>query len=359
MLGGTSKAEDVRRLKASSDILIATPGRLLDHMETTPGFASRLAGVRVLVLDEADTMLDHGFLNDIFKVVAALPRDRINLLYTATTPPFVTKVAQQIMRPGFLYVDVTSPKDQNAPSHPQIKQEYAVVATEDLFPTLHAVIQQKRAANPSHRIIVFFPTTSLVHFAAALFRSAGGMQDVLEVHSDLNQSQRTRATEEFRNTAGRVLFASDVLGRGIDFPEVTTVLQVGLTDVTTYEHRIGRTGRAGKTGEALYLVCHPEAPFLQELQATHRALAASPDPIFQPNPKVPLPRFPPIADPRLNKLADDAFRGTLGFLASRAAGMRWTADNVFALDRALLRGAGVTHEQSVSDKLLAKLRLKN
>ena len=319
LVGGTSKPNDVRLLtRGPADVLIATPGRLLDHLQTTPGVAARLAaGVRVLVLDEADTMLDSGFLNDILKVTAALPRERLNLLFTATVPPFVADVARKVMRPGYLVVDVTAPGDANAASHPQIKQEYAVVRPEEVFPALHAVVRAKRAANNAHRIIVFFPTTSLVHFAAALFRGVGRMPDVLEVHSDLSQAQRTRAADEFRNNAGRVLFASDVLGRGVDFPEVTTVVQVGLTDVTTYEHRIGRTGRAGRSGEALYILSQPEAPFLQELQATHRALAAAPD-----GPRAPFPPFPPIADPKLAALADAAFRGTLGFLASRAAGMR-------------------------------------
>ena len=343
VIGGTNKSAEERALASQPcDVLVATPGRLVDHMEVA-AFAARLAAVQVLVLDEADRMLDAGFRMSLERIAAVLPPTRQNLFFTATVPDAVKEVARRVMRAGYVSIDVTDGED--APINPQIAQSYVVAPADQVFPALRALLAAKVAERPDHRIIVFFPTTKLVEFASALFRALG--MSILEVHGRLSQPQRTRYTDDFRANAGRVLFASDVAARGVDFPDVTLVLQVGLTDATTYEHRTGRTGRAGKSGEAVILLAHEESPLLRELRPMPASTAFVP----------PFAPLAPIADAKLAREAEAAFVGQLGFLAAQLGRMRWTKEALVELDRALFRGAGMAGQPTVAPKLLKKMHL--
>lgn len=371
VIGGTSASKERRSLtERPPTILVATPGRLLDHLETIPGFADSLRkDVRVVVFDEADRLLDMGFKPAIKRILAALPPagSRQALLFTATVPAGVQEIGRWIA-PQFRYIDTAVGDDSNSSasaSHARIEQRAASVPVPEMLPLLHGALLSHCASHPDHRVIVFFTTARMAQFAAALFRRAEGFSGVLELHSRLSQGQRNSTTQKFAKTAGQVLFASDVIARGIDFPDVTLVCQVGLTDPQQYEHRVGRTGRAGKEGRALLVLGEDEAGLIDALIAG----------------KLPVQRLTPAeirelceasarnkglqaalarveAEPALRTDAARAYSATLGFYAGQMKRLRMTpAQVVEAVNRRFL-AMGLREPPAVPAKTAGKMRLK-
>ena len=225
---------------------MATPGRLLDHLENE-NLARRLAGCHTLVLDEADRLLDMGFQASIEKILKYIPRERQTLLFSATVSEGIKTVALASLHPQHVYVDCVGEEDSSA-TNLQVRQSAATVPLEDQFSELKRVIDEHAATTSNHKIMCFFTTARATALAAELFGHI--RDDVVEIHSKLSQSRRTKATERFRQSPAAVMMTSDVTARGIDFPDVTLVIQVGVpANRETYIHRLGRTGRAGKSGE--------------------------------------------------------------------------------------------------------------
>ena len=260
--------------------MIATPGRLSDHVQTTPGFASSvMGGVGTVVLDEADRMLDPGFLPKVEQILRSMSRtDRQTVLVSATLPESVKYIARKYMRPErYVFVDVIAASRPDGMSEiewqqardrrPRISESIdhkVLVAPHALVP--HAIVQElcgHAAARTAFKIIVFFPVKRQVTLMHALLRGVlevclGADARVLEIHSDMDQKKRNRSADDFRSSARGVLMGTDVIARGVDFPNVTLVVQVGLTDRDTYVHRVGRTGRAGKRGESTLILAEFE-----------------------------------------------------------------------------------------------------
>ncbi len=274
-VGGTQKNEMLRRTRFQGcHLMIATPGRLHDLLsDPTSGIAApRLAA---LVLDEADRMLEHGFkmeLEDILKYVPS--RDEVprqTLLYSATLPKNVVGLARQFVNPtNFEFVQTV--KADEVPTHQRVPQFIVPChGFENLPPTLLELIRRDVEAaksDPSKtpfKAIVFLPTTAAVVSYSYMFRRIKyqdrSMPFILDIHSKLSQQSRTRNADQFRNADSAILFSSDVSARGMDFPNVTHVIQLHLPqDREIYIHRIGRTGRAGKEGVAYTLVSDIEIP---------------------------------------------------------------------------------------------------
>ncbi len=274
-VGGTQKNEMLRRTRFQGcHLMIATPGRLHDLLsDPTSGIAApRLAA---LVLDEADRMLEHGFkmeLEDILKYVPS--RDEVprqTLLYSATLPKNVVGLARQFVDPtNFEFVQTV--KADEVPTHQKVPQFIVPChGFENLPPTLLELVRRDIAAaksDPSKKpfkAIVFLPTTAAVVSYSYMFRRIKyhdrSMPFILDIHSKLTQHSRTRNADQFRNSDSAILFSSDVSARGMDFPNVTHVIQLHLPqDREIYIHRIGRTGRAGKEGVAYTLVSDVEIP---------------------------------------------------------------------------------------------------
>jgi ATP-dependent RNA helicase MSS116 len=301
--------------------------------------------VHVVVLDEADRLLDSGFLRDIKVILGALNPHHRTLLFTATVPEGVAEIAKAYMRPDFVYVDTTigaSPSPRTKVIH-----EYAVVPPSHIFATLaHAVVKHRRS-DTAHKIIVFFNTAWMAHFAAKLFQSLG-MHDVMETHSRLSQSQRNAVAAKFAQGRGVVIFASDVIARGIDFPDVTFVVQVGLTDPTQYEHRIGRTGRAGKTGRGLLIIGDDEKVILEKLgKFSMKEMPGS---------------APGLAvktlDKELNNAANKAFSASLGFYAANTRVLKWTPQALVNAVKARFASMGLPKPDPIPANRLAKMHLK-
>ena len=241
VVGGVSYNPQISALKRGTDVLIATPGRLIDLMEQK---AAHLDHVEVLVLDEADRMLDMGFLPSVKKIVAATPKTRQTLLFSATIDRSIEGVAGTFLRDPEV-VEIAH-KGETADTVDQCIVRVPQVLKADL---LRATI----AAWGHERVIVFARTRSRADATCRRLKRAG--YSVEAIHSSRTQNQRRRALENFAAGTTDILVATDVLARGIDVDEVNYVVNYDLpTQAEDYVHRIGRTGRAGAKGRAISFV---------------------------------------------------------------------------------------------------------
>ncbi len=259
VVGGLSYKPQIDKLRRGTDILIATPGRLIDLMQQQ---AVRLDNVRVLVLDEADRMLDMGFLPSVKQIVAATPKTRQTLLFSATIDKSIMKVV------GSMLCDPKTVEVARKGDVAETVEHFIIRAPQSVKPALiKAVLAEKGA----QRVIVFARTRSRADSTCRRLRKAG--YAVEAIHSDRNQNQRRRALESFASGAVNIITATDVLARGIDVEQVDYVVNYDIPEqAEDYIHRIGRTGRAGKGGFAITFVT-PEND--AELRAIERLVKKS------------------------------------------------------------------------------------
>lgn len=253
VVGGVAAEPQAQALVKGVDVLIATPGRLLDHMAA--GVAD-LGDVEVLVLDEADRMLDMGFLPDMRKIAAATPAQRQTLLFSATIDRSIRKNMD-----GLLHDPELVQIAQKGETADTVEQFVVHVPQACKFQLLQSVL----SAYGDRRVLIFTRTRG---GADTLYRRLGraGYQPEL-IHSNRHQNQRKRALESFATGYAHVLVATDVLSRGIDVSEVSYVVNYDLPMAPEdYIHRIGRTGRAGASGMAISFVTEESAPRLDEVQ---------------------------------------------------------------------------------------------
>ena len=273
-VGGTRKREALFKMQREGcHILVATPGRLKDIL--TDSYANVAApNLRAFVLDEADRMLDVGFADDIQEILSYLPKiedvDRQTLLFSATIPRDVVHLAKSLVKTDNFEFVQTIDKNE-APTHERIPQNLVVCrGYENYFPAVMELAAKARELHesdpekPPFKAIVFMSNTATVQFANEVFRSTS-LADrrsgipIYDIHSKLTQPQRTKSAEYFRRAKEGILLSSDVTARGMDFPGVTHVIQIGLPpDRDQYIHRIGRTGRAGRAGEGWLLLSQEE-----------------------------------------------------------------------------------------------------
>lgn len=264
VIGGTRLALEQKRMQANPcQILVATPGRLRDHIENTAGFATRLMGVKVLVLDEADHLLDMGFRKDIEKIIAAVPKQRQTLLFSATVPEEVRQICHIALKRDHEFINTV--EEGSDETHEQVRQMHLVAPLDLHFPLLYVLLREHVADNPDYKVLVFCTTAMVTRMVADLL---GELKlNVREIHSRKPQSYRTRVSDEFRKSKGLILVTSDVSARGVDYPDVTLVIQVGLpSDREQYIHRLGRTGRKGKEGQGILLLAPWEEFFLSTIK---------------------------------------------------------------------------------------------
>lgn len=244
IFGGVKQHAQVARLKGGVDILVATPGRLLDLMDQ--GYIS-LKNIEIFVLDEADRMLDMGFIHDIKKLLKVLPQKRQSLFFSATMPPNILKLSQQILHQP-VKVEVTPA----ATTAETVKQElYYTNRTSKKELILHLL------KDPVMDQVLVFTRTK--RGADRLSRDLSKQKiKALAIHGDKAQNQRQRALNDFKTGKLRVLVATDIAARGIDIDKLNYVVNYEIpNEPETYVHRIGRVGRAGESGIAISL-CEPE-----------------------------------------------------------------------------------------------------
>ena len=275
-VGGSQKSFGLRLIRERGcHILVGTPGRLNDIL------SDEYSGVRApklsaLVLDEADRLLDQGFSQEIRSIQELLPDrrkvDRQTLLFSATVPREVMQIVRQTMKPDFKYVRTVQEGEQQ--THEKVPQKLVMTrGLENMMPTLLELIYRElKRPGPPFKAIVYFAATAEVNLTSSTFRNLKNPGEsafarhpldpcrIYEINGRLSQQQRTRAADSFRAAKSAILFSSDVTARGMDFPNVTHVIQVGLPrDQDTYIHRLGRTARGDKTGEGWLLLADMEA----------------------------------------------------------------------------------------------------
>ena len=251
--GGVKQGAQVQRLQRGVDILIATPGRLLDLI--AQGYV-KLNRVEVLVLDEADRMLDMGFIRDVQKIIKLVPDQRQTLLFSATLPPEIVDLAERILVDP-LEVSVTPEQ----PTVEAIDQAVYMVAKKQKQALLEHLLRDKKVT----RALVFTRTKHGANRVVKHLRKAGIQAD--PIHGNKSQGARQTALQNFRDGNTRVLVATDVVARGIDVEDISHVIQFDLpNEPETYIHRIGRTGRAGEDGIALGFCSESERPYLKDIE---------------------------------------------------------------------------------------------
>jgi len=253
IFGGVSQRNQTDALKAGVDILIATPGRLLDLMDQR---FVKLQNLKMLVLDEADRMLDMGFIHDVKKVIARIPAKRQTIFFSATMPPEIASLANTILT-NPVKVEVT-PVSSTANT---IKQSVYFVEKNNKRKLLNLLLQDKSISTA----LVFTRTKHGADRVARQLNDAGIRAEA--IHGNKSQGARQRALTNFKSRTIRVLVATDIAARGIDVEKLTHVINFELPNVPeTYVHRIGRTGRAGANGISISFCDEEEKEFLTDIQ---------------------------------------------------------------------------------------------
>ncbi len=253
IFGGVSQEKQVKEIKKGIDILVATPGRLLDLMNQK---IVSLDKIEILILDEADNMLDMGFIHDIKKILAKVPSKRQTLFFSATMPPNIRKFAHGILHKP-VEVDVT-PVSSTAE---KVNQSVFFVEKKEKIRLLTSLLKKLK----NERTIVFSRTK---HGADKIVKllAKNGLR-AAAIHGNKSQNARQKALGEFKDSHLKILIATDIAARGIDIEQLPLVINYDLPNVPeTYVHRIGRTGRAGQEGKAISFCDVEERPYLADIE---------------------------------------------------------------------------------------------
>jgi ATP-dependent RNA helicase MSS116 len=349
LIGGarTPTADEVA-LSRGFDVIVATPGRLNDHLSdprrTIVREALRTRGV-VLVLDEADRLLDPGFVREVMRVHEAMPAPgRQTLLFTATVPPGVRDKAKQLLRADNAYIDAGGGGDGNddgssagAVANEHVRQEAVVVAPGQLLNALWSELTVPPGA-AKERSVVFVQTLAIASLVTELLRkaavAAGSQLSVFELHSGMDQKQRSKSIAAYvAAPPPTTMVATDVFARGIDVKGIGLVLQLGIApDAAQVVHRVGRTGRGGAKGRALMILADDEEPVLRQLidrdgmpiGVRVSGAPSAPEPSVSPAFSAAMKELAGRLNERSRPAACRAYVSTLGFYKAQQRRLRWT-----------------------------------
>lgn len=253
IFGGVKQRGQENELKKGCDVLVATPGRLNDLV--SQGIIT-LDTIEIFVLDEADRMLDMGFIHDVKKIMRQLPAKRQTMLFSATMPPAIKKLADQLLKnPKYVSVAPVSSTTE------LVKQSVMFVSKNDKKKALIYLLRK-----PELRSVLVFTRTK--HLANRVVRDLEGNGiKAMAIHGNKSQNQRTEALSKFKSNEIRVLVATDIAARGLDIDELNHVINYDLPNISeTYVHRIGRTGRAGMSGTAISFCDEEERAYLKDIE---------------------------------------------------------------------------------------------
>ncbi|GAA5871178.1 hypothetical protein JCM8547_001478 [Rhodosporidiobolus lusitaniae] len=427
LVGGASKHQQLREWSRSpsNDIVVATPGRCVDLLQSESMIRKPLANARMLILDEADTLLDMGFSDDIATVSEHLPdnSNRQTFLFSATVSKQIREVARKSLKKDHDYIDTV--RADEVDTHLHIPQYHTILptASDQLAHILRLIAHDQllyareaaqNGGTTGGKTVVFLPTTRLTQMFSQILQSMkthlpwGRDTLVVEIHSKKSQEQRTKASELFRKASQgySILVTSDVSARGVDYPGVTRVIQVGVPGSRDlYIHRVGRTGRAGKKGRGDLVLLPWESGFISwqlndiplkpcttgEIKREVAELAGEWDanpPTFSPPPPPADSRrgsrfravrpaiIPPSISPRLETLDEslttnvlptldslsvrETFASLLGYYINKAHELRTTKDVVLSgLKEWSVKAMGLEEEPYVSDEFLKKLGMND
>ncbi|KAJ2916963.1 hypothetical protein MD484_g3433, partial [Candolleomyces efflorescens] len=258
VIGGANLKAEQDKLAKGVNLLVATPGRLLDHLQNAKGFVYR--NLKALVIDEADRILEIGFEEEMKRIISLLPSEnRQTMLYSATQTTKVTDLARISLRPGPIFIDVD--KEESTSTVSTLTQGYVVCSSDTRFRLLYTFLKK----NMKKKVIVFFSSCNSVKYYSELLNYID--VPVLDLHGKQKQQKRTNTFFEFINAETGILLCTDVAARGLDIPRVDWIVQFDPPDdPRDYIHRVGRTARAGKVGKSLLFLLESELGFLRYLK---------------------------------------------------------------------------------------------
>ncbi|KAI3657546.1 hypothetical protein MP638_000272 [Amoeboaphelidium occidentale] len=257
VMGGANRKTEAEKLQKSVNLLIATPGRLLDHLQNTKGFVFK--NLKVLIIDEADRCLQVGFEDEMKQIVNILPKERQTLLFSATQTTKVEDLARAALNRAPLYINVHEHLDTSTAEG--LEQGYVICNADQRFLLLFTFLKK----NLKKKVIVFFSSCNSVKYHAELLNYID--IPVMDLHGKQKQQKRSTTFLEFKNADRGILLCTDVASRGLDLPAVDWVIQYDPPDdPKDYIHRVGRTARAGGRGNALLFLLPTELGFLRYLK---------------------------------------------------------------------------------------------
>lgn len=363
-IGGTNKNEEEKKILAGCDVLIATPGRLLDHLSNEE-VQYTLRSLDTLVLDEADRLLDMGFKRDLTDIVRRLPdkekTGRQGMLFSATIAPHVTQVANLVLSPGYKFISTIPEGEAN--THQRVPQ--ILIKVDRFSSVMSAMVSAIRGEMERHpgsfKAIIFAPTAALAGlYGHVLSQVSGGLPSVMTLHSRMSQSKRTKITNDYRNATSAILAATDVIARGMDFPGVTTVFQVGIpADKESYIHRLGRTARAGAEGRGIFIVSEAEAWFPRWTLKDISFLDYEPSAATTASTSATASEVQRIVVGMEDEEKGRVYQAWLGYYKNHMKLMKWDREqlveqgNIYATD-----GLGAPETPSIAKSTVSKMGLK-
>ncbi|KAG6879437.1 hypothetical protein C0992_002703 [Termitomyces sp. T32_za158] len=381
VMGGTNNKQSLNTiLKNPPTILIATPGRLHDHL-TTPEVAhdvqAQFKGLRALVYDEADRLLDQGFKRELDGIFRVLPDRKIAKKTLSDDHEFVSTLLEDEANTHQHGTSALPLQISHTLTPASVPQSYVIAGFNDTFPLALRILQEDRLlhAKPDvnlsapqntkkalskSKVIIFFPTARHVSVAYHLLSLLPGLPPVYEIHSRNSQSARTRASADFTKAEEAVLLSSDVAARGMDFPGVTLVVQVGLPSSTEqYIHRLGRTARAGEAGRGIIALDPQERFFLEKKDMSSLNIQASAlDGADLSKERAEVSRALSSVDPERKS---QAYRAWLGYYKTHLKMMKWTREELVCRANNFVRQAlGWQGEDlpAIDPKTVGKMQLK-
>ncbi|GFZ47673.1 hypothetical protein JCM24511_05420 [Saitozyma sp. JCM 24511] len=371
LVGGGSRMGQLKDWKRGrKDVVVATPGRLKDLLDE-PVVADAIATTDLLILDEADTLLEMGFAKELNYIIDQLPKERQTFLFSATVSPQIAQIARESLKPKHQVIDCVPKNESN--THAHIPQFYTVLdSAAQQVPHVLRILAQDLIQKPDSKSIVFLNTTKQTMLFATLLRELNDLlpsrMAVHEIHSKLDQRQRSRASERFRrDRMPSVLVTSDVSARGVDYPGVTRVIQIGIPSTPEqYIHRVGRTGRAGGAGRGDLVLLPWEGDYVKSLRGVPIKPVTVDDlqaDLTENSTNMYLERleamdqrvaeFLPTLDP---EAVEEVFMSLLGFYASKTEDLRVGHRQVLdGLKEWAVGGGGLDEAPHVSSNMLAKL----
>eukprot|EP00536_Pseudo-nitzschia_multiseries_P004444 jgi/Psemu1/302585/fgenesh1_kg.73_\ len=303
-----------------------------------------------------------GFRPDIERILRLLQpsrQTRQTLLFSATIPSSVSEIAGIAMRQDYNFVDTVG--EDSEQTHMHVQQQLMVAPQALQIEALASILERETRSNKDYKIIVFFTTARLTGFLAELFNSVKNQTgyDVLEIHSRKSQKQRERASEEFRKRKNAIMFSSDVTARGMDYPDVSFVLQVGLTDRSQYIHRLGRTARAGKDGKGGLLLADYEKDHMVRKELSDMPLEATSIPTLDNAAAAATRAIQNVSRIKdLHVSAEQAYRAWLGYYNGHLKKVKW--DKKTLVQQANMWGIqiGLKEQPSLQKRTIGKMGLR-
>ncbi|KAK4517493.1 uncharacterized protein ATC70_000832 [Mucor velutinosus] len=358
MVGGDSKRRQILNLeRRRCDIVVATPGRLQDMLSSVHNFKKMCQNLKVLVLDEADQLLDMGFKAELQRILNQIPEKRQTMLYSATISQEIREnLGKFALSPNYDLIDTVGKDDVNTNIH--VKQSAVIAPYQNQCALIRDCLETHEAAQKG-KVIVFLPTTKATMVYANIFKRLMPDRMVYEIHSKKGQDQRSRIADKFRKSKdSSILFTSDVSARGVDYPGVSLVLQVGVpSSREQYIHRLGRTGRAGREGEGIIMLAPFEKAFLDKEVSdlpieNIEAPALTQEEIDETN---------EIALKSINNMDEDMVREVytayLGYYSGRMPMLGQRRSAALTEANKFIEGLGVTNIPHLSPRFLSQLGL--